>query len=218
VTRLRHILVLPTCTIYMTKSVRPRRSSVLSATVGFPLSSHPSVYTVYHAHFPLSRVHMVSTHSHQCILLPCSLCNMIIIITPEGNYYKMKFIPGRCVCVCVCVVVCVLCTGWFNKLLTYRYPETRVALTLLSNCEKVRLCVQEWVWYNSSVELTSFSLYKVIVWYLEWVRPVMYATPENLTKYFEACRVRIAKHHKSWPDDPIMVPLINHIHFESASL
>jgi hypothetical protein len=53
--RLRHMLFLPTATIYMTNPVRPHRSSVLSSTVGFPDPSHTFVCTLLHVRRTLSR-------------------------------------------------------------------------------------------------------------------------------------------------------------------
>jgi hypothetical protein len=50
------------------------------------------------------------------------------------------------------------------------------------------------------------SLYKIITWYLEHIRPLLNATPENVAKYEQACRARVAAHLLLYPNDSTMVP------------
>jgi hypothetical protein len=55
---------------------------------------------------------------------------------------------------------------------------------------------------------STFSLYELIVWFLAWIRPVMHVTEATLQKYLEACRLRVEKHLRLYPNDLTMVPTI----------
>lgn len=51
------------------------------------------------------------------------------------------------------------------------------------------------------------SLYDIISWYLEIVRPLLFPTAKNLAKYMKSCIERINAHSDQFPADP---PLVSH--------
>lgn len=114
-----------------------------------------------------------------------------------------------------------------------RHVETQIAHAFMSNSSKVCSPIQTLVdvlvgvipsvaqRYSDAVlqcvgqclrvltvsSRTIVSLYDIISWYLEIVRPLLFPTAKNLAKYMKSCIERINAHRDQFPADP---PLVSH--------